>query len=238
MATRGGRPYEGRKRAFWKTVQPEPKQQFLAHVAGDAIRVRGHVGAKTKCCLSEYYPRYPLCPGCVNKWRVDDFFYLPCYRKHDDFAIITVFTSRWFEVIDSLKTHQCVKIGKGSGKNEGAYLLLQPDEPLYVPTRSDREAAADISDVLPVLWNYRGAITGDVLLRGPLQQPTPEVQTAEGEGEKQPALAPKEELRLSVDLISDSLGMTPPGSAREKRDARNRAFIEETKSKAGTNGTH
>lgn len=207
-------------------------------MAGPAQRVRAHIGPKTRCCLNEYYPTAVHCPGCINKLRVDDVYYLPLYRQSDDFAVAVLFQSRWFELLDSLYTRQCVKIGRGKGKTDGAYLLLQPSSALYVPTRSDREVDADLSDWLPALWGYRGSISGDVLRRGPWAEYRLTAEAASEPHASSQPLPPAEELQTMVDVISDSLGMTPPGTARVKSDERKKGLAHRFKESANGNGVH
>lgn len=243
MASTGAKPREGGKPPSWSTAQPEKAKNFLAWIAGPAVCVHAHIKNPTRCCLKKYIPGVVDCPGCRGISRVDVVYYLPLYRETNDERIVVLFQRRWGEIIEPFRTHEQVRIGKGAKDNDGAWIVKAKGGDMYpVPSR-DREEDADISDWLPRLWGYSDSINGHMLRAGGLA-PLPGITQAEPtapavEKEEPRILDPDEARELSKDILAETFGQMPQGTAKERQQQRNDEYARQVKREsAKQNGKH
>lgn len=243
MASTGAKPREGGKPPSWSTAQPEKGKSFLAWVAGPALCVQAHIKNPTRCCLRRYIPGTVDCPGCRGMSRVDVVYYLPLYRESNDERIVVLFQRRWGEIIDPLRLHQQVRVGKGGRDNDGAWVVLAKGGEMYRPPSRDREEDADISEWLPRLWGYSDSINGFMLRSGGLVAPeivaTPAPLVDVPEHTRPRVLEPSEEIKLATDILAETFGQAPEGSAKEQQRQRNDEWARKQKRDGATrNGKH
>lgn len=237
MGTKGGKPSEEGKVRNWTHVGAKQGQTWDGWIAGDAIGVLCHVGDDASTpCLKHYLGKGVHCDRCARMHRREWLWYCPVWRERDGKPCVVIFHADQLDVLERLKVLAFVTIGRAEEKKSGMYLRPHLREVKFETAFAWKRQPQDISDWLPTLFNMRGAISGAMLLSGGLEhgvksdEPTPVIPRV---------LPPGEELECSVDVISETLGLSPPGTAKEKQNARNEAFANRVKQgKHEHNGKH
>lgn len=243
MASTGAKPREGGKPPSWSTAQPERGKNYLAWVAGPAMCVHAHIKNPTRCCLKKYIPGVVDCPGCRGTSRVDVVYYLPLYRETNGERIVVLFQRRWGEIIEPLRTHEQVRIGKGSRDNDGVWIAPAKGGEMYNPPSRDREEDADISDWLPRLWGYSDSINAFMVRSGGIQTVEVAAPVAApvlaAEVETPRILESEEATKLATEIIGEVFGQVPEGTAKENQKQRNEEQARRWKREhAAKNGKH
>lgn len=227
MATVGGKPPEGKQAAHWHTGNPAEGKHFLAWVAGPAVLARVHNSKRTKACVRAYRGDGAACEGCVHTLKLDWVYYLPLYREIDDARVVTIHRRGCGEVLEGLRLHQQVRIGRGVRKEDGTWVAPIAGGKSYASGSADRQRDQDICDWLPVLWKLGKELSGETIRRGCMMASSP--------GE----VAVADELAMSIPLIKRNLGLMPDGSKENDLNKRNEAWSAEVKrSSPRTNGEH
>ena len=227
MATIGGKPPEGKHSAHWHTGNPAEGKHYLAWVAGPAVLVRVHNSKRTRACLKAYRGESSVCEGCVHTLKLDWVYYLPLYREIDNARVVTIHRKGCSDVLEGLRLHQQVRIGRGTRKEDGTWVAPITGGVSYASGAADRQLDADICDWLPVLWKLTKELSGETIRRGCLAAAGGTVDDLQ------------KELELSVPIIKRNLGLMPDGSKESDLKKRNDAWAAEMKRiKPRTNGQH
>jgi hypothetical protein len=237
MATKGGKPSEEGRVRNWNHVGAKQGQTWDAWIAGDAIGIFCHVGDDPSTpCLKHYLGKTAKCERCSVMHRREWLFFQPVWRERDGKPCVVIFHADQLDVLERLKNLAFVTIGRAEEKKSGMYLRAHLREVKFETAFAWKRLPQDISDWLPTLFNMRGALSGAHLLSGGIESTG--LDNAQGAAGNR-VLQSSEELACSVDVISETLGLEPPGSAKEKQRARNEEFIARQRNgKTSTNGKH
>jgi hypothetical protein len=79
------------------------------------------------------------------------------------------------DAMSLVKLHEFVEFGREPGERIGIHIQRLLKQREYHTTLQERKLTADVSDFLPTLWGLVGTITGEMIRRGPIELPAPNV---------------------------------------------------------------
>jgi hypothetical protein len=94
-----------------------------------------------------------LCERCNDLSPPIDIGYLPLYREQDGRPCFVVLHDYTRDVVDGLKLHQRVIVGREGEQADGVWVSVAPNpRPLYQSTRAEFNRAADLTQSLLRVW--------------------------------------------------------------------------------------
>lgn len=145
----GGRP----ARTHWHYVTTKPSQQWGAWIAGPCHWFTCHTNGRSVPCLHEMTGGELTCERCSAGQGTDVIGYQPIYRELDGRPCMVIVHEYSREVIDKLRLHQRVIVGRGPKTSDGVYIApAMQAQPRYHSTLADRMRAADLTETLLRLW--------------------------------------------------------------------------------------
>lgn len=209
MAVSGKKNPGGGGKRTWHHVSCKGGQNFEGWVAGDAVCVDSHHVGATRPCLKRYFGEEHPCAGCDEPSRVIEQYYLPLYRRLDGRPVVVILQSDQLDMLQALKCHQHVKVGRTEEHRIGMYVspMLSPSK--WTTTLDERKVKADISDWLPILWGMVGVITGDIIRRGPIGNEV-EIEPPPIPDKRGKKLSAEETRKRSAEVVGMNFKVKPP----------------------------
>lgn len=145
-----------------------------AWLAGPAHWFSCHTKGKTKPCLNEMTGGELTCERCALAHAVEVVGYVPLWRETDSKPVMVIVHEYTREVVDALKVHQRVTIGRGDEKSDGVYVVpaLKP-EPRFHTTLPEKMRPADLTETLLKVWGIPELATWYRQTEGQAPAPAP-----------------------------------------------------------------
>jgi hypothetical protein len=155
MPLRTKTPGDGGKqrRVHFVHVPTKNNQTWHAHVAGPCHWYECHTKGRTKPCLHWLTQGQIVCERCASTAPPEDIGYQPLYRELDGRPCFVVVHDYARDLIDALKLHQRVVVGRGAEQSDGVWITaaLNP-RPLYETRRAEFLRPADLTETLLRVW--------------------------------------------------------------------------------------
>lgn len=237
MAIRGKTPRGSPNQNHWRTDKLDPGQAFDGWLAGDGLCVQCHEAPMTKPCIKRYTGFDSPCPGCASRLGLVDIIFVPVYRDIVLSRNVVPLRYAAAKFIEKFPLHHCVVVTRPKGRNEGRRIETRA-KAMAFPGGPEHQMPACIAEWLPVLWRYTDRITGTHLLNGPVFDTDP-VKTMEAALSAPTVQEVGDEIQFSAEVIAETLGRLPKGTAKENHRQRSEAFVElMKKNKIASNGKH
>lgn len=144
-------PPEGKKYGTHFAFGTSPSTPWKAHVAGPVFGTESHFDDATKPCVHYLTKGHLRCKYCdrnvTREWRG----WLGVYRHLDNKPVGVVLGEGMYEIADSLYYGECVVIGKGLLKFDGAWVRREEGK-AYHSSLAARMCSYDIRPNLIHLW--------------------------------------------------------------------------------------
>lgn len=208
-----------RPRVHFAYVTTTAGKPWRAWVAGACHWFTVHPKGKTKPCLHEMTKGELTCERCDagHGWEIAG--YMPLYRESDARPVMVIVHEYTRELVDQLKLHSRVLVGRGEDKTDGVYVIPNPDQrPPYTSTLPERMRPADLTETLLRVWRLPDLVTwyeqthgalavnvpkGPVPKRSDGSEYSPMMRAAAARAYKAPSLPEDTELGELMDAIKD-----------------------------------
>lgn len=149
-------PGGGRGRAYTHVPYVSTKKggSWRAWIAGPCHWYSCHTSTRTKPCLHDMTGGYLLCPKCTALDIPQVIGYQPLYREVDGRPVHVIVYELQREVVDKLKFHQNVSVGRGVEATDTVYLTpLLTGGTRYVSALPERNRPVCLDATLLRMWN-------------------------------------------------------------------------------------
>lgn len=148
--------------------------------------------------MKRYFGKAAQCEGCAKPLPVDLILYVPLYRGIDSKPVFVICHKDQQDVCDRLTHLQQVRVGRMEEAQAGIYIQPCMRQEKFVTGAEWKKRPANLAEYLPTVWRLRGAITCEIILRGPLVD-----QPMQLLGDEPPAkqLSPTATVELSAAVV-------------------------------------
>lgn len=134
-------------------VRTPNETNWNAWIAGPCHWFDCHTRGRTKPCVHAMTKGEVACRCAGTGEGCEEIGYQPLYREVDAKPVMVIVHDYTREIVDALKLHQRVLVGRGSEQSDGVYLTAAlRAEPRYQSTLASRLQPADLTGTLLKLW--------------------------------------------------------------------------------------
>lgn len=140
-------------RVHFAYVSTSHGKNWHAWIAGPCHWFHCHSKGKTKPCLYEMTGGEMGCDRCDAAQPCEVVGYQPLYRELDSKPVMVIVHEYTREVLDGLRLHARVTVGRGDSASDGVYVVpALKAEPRFQTTLQHRMVPADLTETLLRVW--------------------------------------------------------------------------------------
>lgn len=155
-------------------VKTPTNAKWFAHLAGPAHWYTVHPKGKTKPCLHVMTGGELACERCEQGYDSEVCAYVPLWRESDGRPVMVIVHEYTREVVDQLRVHARVLIGRNEEKSDGVYIIHAPNPlPVFHTTLQEKMRPADLTETLLRVWGVADLVTWYRRTHGAVKAPEP-----------------------------------------------------------------
>lgn len=132
----------------------DPSKKWHAWCAGPCMWFLCHPSKRSKPCVRLMTNGKVECSRCATDVLPQVLGYLPLYREVDARPVMIVLHEYTREVVDKLRLHQRVIVGREDSQSDGVYVApALTQNPVFQSTLKERQRPADLTETLLRIWN-------------------------------------------------------------------------------------